>query len=115
MSTYTIADDLRSIRCRLCGLVSYHPDDIKHCYCANCKRFHQDWGDTVPYEYFIRLLSCVQAVMRKRRTGDPQMPWESIEALCASTLEAVMGDVAYQRWQRSTLPLGGTLEGNEHA
>lgn len=68
-----------------------------------------------PYEYFIRLLSCVHAVMRKRRTGDPSMPWETIDALCDHTLEAVMGDEAYQRWQHSTLPLGGTREETPHA
>jgi hypothetical protein len=107
MSTYAIADDFSSITCALCGLVSHNHDDIRDCYCANCKRFHQDWGDAVPYESFIRLLACVQAVMKKRRTGDPSMPWESLDVLCLSTLEAVMGDVAYQRWQRSTLPLGG--------
>ena len=107
MSTYTIHDDPLGITCRLCGMTSHNPHDVKHRYCANCHRFHADWGDMVPYEYFVRLLSCVQAVSRKRRTGDPQMPWESLDVLCDHTLQAVMGDVAYQRWRHSTLPLGG--------
>jgi ribosomal protein L37E len=30
-----------SIRCRLCGRESFHPDDVKERYCAFCHVFHQ--------------------------------------------------------------------------
>ena len=30
------------IRCGGCGLTSWHPEDVRNLYCANCKRFHDD-------------------------------------------------------------------------
>lgn len=30
------------IKCLVCGLVSYHPQDIEHKFCARCNRFHED-------------------------------------------------------------------------
>lgn len=106
MSTYIVDDDPLRIVCLLCGMVSYHPEDVRHHYCSSCKRFHDDWGDSVPYESFIRLLACVQVVCKKRLTGDPQMPWSTLDLLCERTLEAVMGTSGYQRWRRAMTQWG---------
>jgi hypothetical protein len=48
MKTYELAYPLRqslgslAIRCLICGMISYHPEDVRHRYCANCHRFHED-------------------------------------------------------------------------
>lgn len=44
--TYTIRTDDNAagglvIYCCLCNLTSYNPNDVKHRYCGNCKRFHE--------------------------------------------------------------------------
>ena len=31
-----------SIRCLLCGLISYHPRDVSERYCGHCHIFHED-------------------------------------------------------------------------
>ena len=31
-----------AIKCRRCGLTSYHPKDVEHRFCANCNIFHND-------------------------------------------------------------------------
>lgn len=33
---------IRGIHCKTCGMVSFHPDNIKNKYCGNCKRFHDE-------------------------------------------------------------------------
>jgi hypothetical protein len=53
--------------------------------------------EQVPYEHFIRLLSCVQACF-KYSMGDRQMPRESLQALMLDTLEYVMGQDNLARW-----------------
>jgi ribosomal protein L37E len=30
-----------AIKCTLCGMTSYNPNDIKEKYCGNCHRFHE--------------------------------------------------------------------------
>jgi hypothetical protein len=32
----------KTIRCLICGRVSYHPQDIATKYCGHCRRFHED-------------------------------------------------------------------------
>lgn len=39
-ATYEINGD--SIKCAICGSVSYHTDDIAQRYCGRCQRFHED-------------------------------------------------------------------------
>ncbi len=29
-----------AIKCLICGMVSYNPNDVEHRYCGNCHRFH---------------------------------------------------------------------------
>ncbi len=31
-----------AIQCLVCGLISYHPADVRERYCAECYRFHED-------------------------------------------------------------------------
>ena len=38
--TYELGPDW--IRCLLCGLRSYHPEDIANLYCGRCHIFHED-------------------------------------------------------------------------
>lgn len=40
--TYIIVRDGKAITCLLCGLTSYHPDDVKNRYCGHCHIFHDD-------------------------------------------------------------------------
>lgn len=35
-------EELRGIHCKTCGMISFHPDDIKNKYCGHCKRFHDE-------------------------------------------------------------------------
>jgi hypothetical protein len=45
VDTYIIVhrlDGHAGIFCKLCGLVSWHPEDIKHLYCGRCSHFHAD-------------------------------------------------------------------------
>jgi hypothetical protein len=47
--TYVIVyrvDGSAGIFCRVCGLVSWHPEDIKHLFCGRCHHFHTD--HTIP-------------------------------------------------------------------
>lgn len=32
-----------SIKCHICGSVSYSANDVRHHYCGKCKTFLQDW------------------------------------------------------------------------
>lgn len=36
---YEIVDDGKGIKFTPCGVVSYHPEDVKHRFCAYCDRF----------------------------------------------------------------------------
>lgn len=40
--TYQIAKNGESIKCLVCGLVSYNLHDVKNRYCAFCQEFHDD-------------------------------------------------------------------------
>lgn len=40
--TYRIAEDGKSITCRICGLTSHNENDVRERYCGNCCRFHED-------------------------------------------------------------------------
>lgn len=37
-----LTDDPPAIQCLMCGLTSYHPEDVKHRYCGKCNVFHDD-------------------------------------------------------------------------
>jgi len=39
--TYTISADGTAITCHRCTMTSYHPLDIFHRYCGQCRMFHQ--------------------------------------------------------------------------
>jgi hypothetical protein len=44
MRTFEIGANQRGemfIACRLCGMSSFHPDDIKQQYCGGCHQFHE--------------------------------------------------------------------------
>ncbi len=38
--SYKILYDGTAIKCLICGLISYHLDDVKNKYCDHCKLFH---------------------------------------------------------------------------
>lgn len=38
--TYVLALDAGAITCLICGMTSYHPQDVAFRYCGNCKLFH---------------------------------------------------------------------------
>lgn len=40
--TYQIVyrNGLQGIYCKICRRVSFHPKDVEHKYCAECKQFH---------------------------------------------------------------------------
>lgn len=50
------------------------------------------------YEHYVRLLSCVTAVYKKRLAGDPQMSWEALDSLMAQTLDATLGTERFRAW-----------------
>ncbi len=39
---YHLAEDGRSITCRVCGFTSRNPKDIREKYCPACRTFHED-------------------------------------------------------------------------
>ena len=47
MATYRYAVDtsgesiVAGIECLVCGMTSYHPEDVKGLYCGSCNKFHQ--------------------------------------------------------------------------
>ncbi len=47
---YEISEDGKSIKCLICGLTSYNPNDVENRYCANCNVFH----DLKPVTYHAK-------------------------------------------------------------
>jgi hypothetical protein len=92
-------EDGKAIHCMVCGMVSWHPEDVRHLYCGWCHVFHEQLI-VLSYEHFARLLGTVQAAYKTGR-GDAQIPAASLAALCEGTLRAVMGDDAFARWEGS--------------
>lgn len=39
---YRLLDEGQAIDCLRCGMISYHPEDVRHRYCGHCHRFHHD-------------------------------------------------------------------------
>jgi hypothetical protein len=39
-ATYTISADGKSITCHRCTMTSWHPMDVHHRYCQECRMFH---------------------------------------------------------------------------
>jgi len=37
-----LQDGHKGIECLTCGMVSFHPSDIRHRFCGNCGEFHDD-------------------------------------------------------------------------
>lgn len=35
-----VKDGQRAIKCLRCEMTSWHPEDVRHLYCGNCKEFH---------------------------------------------------------------------------
>jgi hypothetical protein len=42
MSTYELVEEGKAIKCLLCELTSYHPEDVRQHYCGRCRLFHDD-------------------------------------------------------------------------
>lgn len=42
LDTFIISPAGDSITCELCGMTSYHPEDVRHHYCGKCHIFHDD-------------------------------------------------------------------------
>lgn len=40
--SYEVVEDGKAIRCCICTLTSYNPDDVKNLYCGHCHIFHDD-------------------------------------------------------------------------
>ena len=39
-STYQIVDSGKAIKCLICNMTSWHPQDIENKYCGKCHKFH---------------------------------------------------------------------------
>jgi len=39
--TYIILHSGTSIKCLICGLISYYLEDVKNKYCGHCHQFHE--------------------------------------------------------------------------
>ncbi len=39
--TYEIVAEGKAIFCKICLRTSYHPEDVRHKYCAGCHQFHR--------------------------------------------------------------------------
>lgn len=48
--TYEIVEDGKAIKCCVCGLTSYHPEDVGNRYCGKCHVFHDDIHLTIDSE-----------------------------------------------------------------
>ena len=44
--SYVIGQDPQSITFHPCGTKSFHPEDVRHRYCARCHRFIEDLRQT---------------------------------------------------------------------
>jgi len=42
MKTFAIVEKGKAIRCNVCSLTSWNPNDVKHRYCGNCHKYHAD-------------------------------------------------------------------------
>lgn len=42
-----LTNEGRSIRCLICGAISYNPNDVRERYCAFCHRFHDEMMSTM--------------------------------------------------------------------
>jgi len=42
MKTFAILNRGTAIRCNICGLTSFNPNDVKKKYCGRCGKFHDD-------------------------------------------------------------------------
>jgi len=53
MSSYYIHYDAEGqyILCRLCGLISYNPEDVHQKYCGGCRLFHEDLQRTLDINF----------------------------------------------------------------
>jgi hypothetical protein len=40
MKTYEVIKAGAAIRCLICGLTSWHPDDVRFKYCGYCHNYH---------------------------------------------------------------------------
>jgi hypothetical protein len=38
--TYEIVEEGQAIKCLVCGLTSWHPQDVEYRFCGKCDRFH---------------------------------------------------------------------------
>lgn len=41
-NTYEIVERGRAIKCLVCGMTSWHPQDVTRRYCGECHRFHKE-------------------------------------------------------------------------
>lgn len=41
MVTHRVSNDKSSILCLLCGMWSWHPEDVSNLYCGKCHKFHE--------------------------------------------------------------------------
>lgn len=64
-----------SITCPLCGMRSYHPEDVKHRYCGNCNAFHVDMNDgPVALEHLRDIITRAAQRWEERNAGAPENP-----------------------------------------
>lgn len=47
LSSFEVAADGSRITFHPCGVTSHHPEDVRHRYCARCRRFIGDLLQTV--------------------------------------------------------------------
>lgn len=67
--TYQISTDGRTITCTICGMTSWHPEDVARKYCGHCHIFHDDLP-LLPETTRETLLAKLQA-NTPRQTNEP--------------------------------------------
>lgn len=63
-----------SYACPFCGMVSYHPKDLEHRFCARCDKFENEPRSTPPSELDVPLNSpAIQRLLDEIRNGDTEV------------------------------------------
>ena len=62
-------DESPSITCPVCAKTSYHPQDIKHGWCAYCERYTTDTGKPMSSQDYVQRK--VDALNAEVKSGSP--------------------------------------------
>lgn len=76
--TYEIVEsgDQTGIKCLVCGMTSYNPNDVANKYCGHCHRFHEEMqASSKPY----RKMTYIITVVVEYKDDDPSNDLEAAE------------------------------------